>query len=73
MKIAQSNAQCNPEQISQNMDSLVERLKASVEAAAKDAESFDSVKRAVLTSVLQIGHQALELLLPLQGVRLPRE
>lgn len=67
MKIAQSNPHCNPEQISQNIDSLVELLKASVQAAAKDAESFDSVERAVLTSVLQIGHQALELLLSLQG------
>ena len=67
MKIAQSNPQCNPEQISQNIDSLVELLKAGVLTAAKDAESFDSVERAVLTSVLQIGHQALELLLSLQG------
>lgn len=67
MKIAQSNAQCNPEQISQNIDLLVAQLKTTVLAAAKDAESFDSVERAVLTSVLQIGRQTLELLLSLQG------
>lgn len=67
MKIAQSIPQRNPEQISQDIDSLVDKLKASVHDAAKDAESFDSVERAVLASVLQIGHQALELLLSLQG------
>jgi hypothetical protein len=67
MKMAQSNSQCNPEQISQDLQTIVEQLKVNVQSAAKDGESFDSVERAVLTSVLQIGHQALELLLSLQG------
>jgi len=67
MKIAESPRQRNPEHISQELNSLVERLKANVQTAAKAGDSFDSVERSVLTSVLQIGQQALELLLSLQG------
>jgi len=67
MKIAESAQQCNPEQIARNMSSIVEQLKDSVQAAAATGDSFDSVERMTLTSVLQIGHQALELLLALQG------
>ena len=66
-KIAESPQQHNPEHISQELNALVERLKVNVETAAKEGDSFDSVERSVLTSVLQIGHQALELLLSLQG------
>ncbi len=67
MKIAESTQQRNPEHISQELHVLVERLKVKVETAAKEGDSFDSVERSVLTSVLQIGHQAIELLLSLQG------
>lgn len=67
MKIADSKQKRNPEQISLELQSIVDRLKANVQTAAADGESFDSVERAVLTSVLQIGNQALELLLSLQG------
>jgi len=66
-KIAKSPQQHNPEHISQELESLVERLKTNVQTAAQEGGSFDSVERSVLTSVLQIGHQALELLLSLQG------
>ncbi len=68
MKISYTDPKRNPEQISRQLNSLVDQLKASVHGAAKDGSSFDSVERTVLTTVLQIGHQALELLLSLQGV-----
>ena len=67
MKIVESAQQCNPEQIARNMNSIVDQLKASVQSAAAAGDSFDSVERKTLTSVLQIGYQALELLLALQG------
>jgi hypothetical protein len=67
MKIAHSNPQRNPEQISQDLHAIVEQLMANIQNAAKDGESFDSIERAVLTSVLQIGYEALELLLAFQG------
>jgi hypothetical protein len=67
MKIVESAQRCNPEQIARNMNSIVDQLKDCVESAATAGESFDSVERKTLKSVLQIGHQALELLLALQG------
>jgi hypothetical protein len=67
MKIVESAQRCNPEQIVCNMNSIVDQLKAGVQLAAAAGDSFDSVERKTLTSVLQIGHQALELLLALQG------
>ena len=67
MKIVESAQICNPEQIARNMNSIVDQLKASVESAATAGDSFDSVERMALVSVLQIGHHALELLLALQG------
>ena len=67
MKIAESIQQRNPEQVSRELQSLVDQLKANVHAAAKGGESFDCVERSVFASVLQIGHQAIELLLSLQG------
>jgi len=67
MKVAESQSQRNPEQISGELNSLLERLKANVQCAAEQGDSFDAVERAVLASVLQIGHQSLELLLSLQG------
>jgi len=67
MRIVESAQQCNPEQIARNMNLIVDQLKASVHSAAISGESFDSVERKTLASVLQIGHQALALLLALQG------
>ena len=67
MKITNCPPKCNPTQISQELNRLVEDLKTNVQTAAKEGDSFDSVERFVLTSALQIGRQAIELLLSLQG------
>jgi hypothetical protein len=67
MTIVHSSEQCNPEQILRRLTSLVENLKASVQTSAEDGASFDSIERTVLTSVLQIGRQALQLFVCLQG------
>jgi len=67
MRIAEFAQQRNPEQVTEHLNSLVEELKKHVETGAQDGDSFDCIERKVLTSVLQIGHQALELLLALQG------
>ena len=67
MKIVEFAHQRNPEQIAEQLNSLVDQLKANVETAAQDGDSFDRVERTVLTSVLEIGLQALDLLLALQG------
>ncbi|MCA9123905.1 MAG: hypothetical protein H6822_30110 [Planctomycetaceae bacterium] len=67
MKIVDSAQQRNPEQIAKQLNSLVDRLKTDAETAAQEGESFDFVERTVLTSVLEIGCQALDLLLTLQG------
>jgi hypothetical protein len=67
MKIVEFAQQRNPEQIAEQLNSLVDQLKANVETAAQDGDSFDLVERTVLTSVLEIGRQALDLLLALQG------
>jgi plasmid stability protein len=67
MKITDSNQQRNPDQISQQLTALVDQLKLDVKTAAKHGNTFDSVERSILTSVLKIGDQAVELLLALQG------
>ncbi len=74
MNFVNSSSQCNPEQnrpnahqIAENLLSMAKELKASVETAAQAGDSFDAVERAVFTSVLKMGHQAMELLLALQG------
>ena len=67
MKIVKSAQKCNPEQIANNMTSIVEQLKTTVESAAKHGDSFDSVERKTLKTVLQLGCQALEMFLALQG------
>ena len=51
MKIVDSAQQRNPEQIAKQLNSLVDRLKADVETAAQEGESFDFVERTVLSSV----------------------
>ena len=67
MKIVESAQKCNSEQIANNMSSIVEQLKATVRSAAKAGDSFDSVERKAIESVLQIGFEALQLLVALQG------
>ena len=47
------------------VDRLVLELRATVENAATEAESFDQTERSVLASVLQIGFQAMELFVSL--------
>ena len=49
------------------VEALVQELKKFVGAAAEKGESFDTVERRVHESVLQIGKQALELFIRLQG------
>ena len=67
MKIVESAQKCYPEQIANKMSSIVEQIKTTVKSAARDGDSFDSVERKTLESVLQIGFLAAELLLALQG------
>ncbi len=67
MKFTDSTAERKPQQVSQELNSIVDGLKAKVRTAAQQGDSFDSVERDVLKSVLQIGYQALELLLSFQG------
>lgn len=67
MKIAESTQQRNPDQISKQLTTLVDQLQRNMKTAAKQGESFDSVEKSILTSVLKIGNQAVELLLALQG------
>jgi len=67
MKIVESARKCNTEQIARNMNSIVDQLKTAVESAARDGDSFDSVERKTIESVLQIGSEALEFLFALQG------
>ncbi len=46
MKIVESAQQRNPEQITEQLNSLVDQLKSNVETAAQDGDSFDFVKKA---------------------------
>ena len=67
MTVTESESQCKPEQIVAQLDGLLEQLKTNVQSAATQGDSFDTVERAVLKSVLEIGHQSLELFIALQG------
>ena len=78
MNVAKTNAIHNPNSALPQMadaaaeavrqvDRLVLELRATVENAATEAESFDQTERSVLASVLQIGFQAMELFVSLQG------
>ena len=67
MKIVESAQKRNPEQVANKMSSIVEQLTTTVKSAAKHGESFDSVERKTLKSLLQLGCEAIELLLALQG------
>lgn len=74
MKVVDHSREYNPKQTQQNsrrigesLLEMAEQLKSNVEIAARNGDSFDSVERAVLSSVLKMGQQAIELLLALQG------
>lgn len=74
MNVADSNAQGNPslirlspDQIGEQLNNLTQQLKATVVSAAKTGDSFDAVERTVYASVLELGRQAIELFLGLQG------
>ncbi len=51
----------------QSSSQLDEPLKATIVVAANGGNSFDSVERAVYASLLEMGRQAIELFLSLQG------
>ena len=55
------------QQAALNLIALAERLKVTVDAAATHGESFDQTERMVRDSVLQMGFQAMELFVSLQG------
>ncbi|MEZ6127534.1 MAG: hypothetical protein R3C59_02555 [Planctomycetaceae bacterium] len=53
--------------IHQTLDRLIDDLKSNIVSAASGGDSFDSAERATVRSVLQIGLQALQLFVALQG------
>lgn len=74
MNVADCNAQSNPistrptaEQLGETIGKLAGDLRTDVTAAAKAGDFFDTVERAVFSRVLEIGRQAMNLLLSLQG------
>ena len=79
MKVAKTNQSDNPAsnvdqdaeeaatQARETVSRLAEQLLDNVAAAANESQDFDSTERAVFSSVLQIGFQAMELFVSLQG------
>ena len=63
MNVADSNAFDNPDSIAL----LAQQLQHTIVQAAQKGDSLDKVERAVLQSVLQMGFQAIELFVSLQG------
>ena len=63
MNVADPNSFGNPDSIAQ----LAGQLQDTVVEASQTGDSFDKVERAVLQSVLQMGFQAMELFVSLQG------
>ncbi len=59
--------QCSPEQLASQMDQITGDIRAKVRLAAKEGDSFNSIERKVLESVLRMGHTALELFIRIQG------
>jgi len=55
------------EQAAKNVGNLAEQIKAIAEVAAKNGESFDQTERAVWDLALQMGFQAMQLFVKLQG------
>ena len=76
MKFADSNASGNPSsqdpqavarKALEAIDGITSQLKQVIRDAAEDGDSFDSVERKVRKATLEIGHQAMELFIRLQG------
>lgn len=76
MRVANLAASDNPssrdsqtiEKTVRSIDAKAERLKATVQKAAENGDSFDTVERSVRETVFQLGRQAVELFVQLQGV-----
>jgi hypothetical protein len=75
MNVADSNVSGNPSsqdskkinETLQTIVSMVEQLTKTVQNAAENGAAFDSVERSVRETVFQLGYQALELFISLQG------
>ena len=76
MNVANSEAFDNPrcadnraaaKYASDMIDSIASQLKINIAAAAQRGESFDQTERSVRNAVFQLGKQALELFIQLQG------
>ena len=63
MNVADSNPFGNPDSIAQ----LAQQLQNTIEQAAKKGDSLDEIERITLQSVLQMGFQAVQLFVSLQG------
>ena len=57
----------SPQQIAQELQELSQQLQQFIPDAAARGDSFDEVERKIWESVRQIGFQAMELFLSLQG------
>lgn len=55
------------EQAAKNLLQLAECIKVTAETCARQGECFDQTERAVRDSVLQMGYQAMQLFVALQG------
>lgn len=55
------------DQVAKTLLKLAEQVKVKAEAAAKNGDSFDQTERFVWDSVLQMGFQAMQLFVALQG------
>lgn len=75
MNVADSNPSCNPsstdnqtpEQLCQQIDQFADTLKAKIRGAADRGDSFDSIEREVHKMIMQVGRQAVDLFVTLQG------
>jgi hypothetical protein len=62
-----SDSQQSPEQIASELQRLSQQLQTFIPEAASRGDSFDKVERKTWKAVREIGFQAMELLLSLQG------
>jgi len=62
-----ANAMVRCQQTGRELDRLVDQLKTTVRNAASASESFDKTERSVLATALELGRQAMELFVSLQG------
>ena len=56
-----------PQQVAEHLGQLSDRLQNMIPKAVRDGDSFDKTEREVWQSVLQMGHQAMQLFVMLQG------